>query len=53
MQCVSAQTLSHAQLFVTLWTVAHHAPLSMGFFRQEYWSRLQFPPPEKYAIYLH
>ena len=27
------------------WTVAHQAPLSMGFFRQEYWSRLSFPPP--------
>ena len=33
----------HVQLFVTLWTVAHHAPLSMGFSRQEYWSRLPFP----------
>ena len=27
------------------WTVAHQAPLSMGFFRQEYWSGLQFPHP--------
>ena len=27
------------------WTVAHQAPLSMGFSRQEYWSRLSFPPP--------
>ena len=26
------------------WTVAHQAPLSMGFFRQEYWSGLPFPP---------
>ena len=25
------------------WTVAHQAPLSMGFFRQEYWSELPFP----------
>ena len=32
-------------LFVTLWTVALQAPLSMGFSRQEYWSRLPFPPP--------
>ena len=31
--------------FVTLWTVAYHAPLSMGFFRQEDWSGLPFPPP--------
>ena len=28
---------SRVQLFVTLWTVAHQAPLSMGFSRQEYW----------------
>ena len=35
--------LSHVQLFVILWTVAHQAPLSMGLFRQEYWSRLPFP----------
>ena len=27
------------------WAVAHHAPLSMGFSRQEYWSGLQFPSP--------
>ena len=26
-------------------SVAHQAPLSMGFFRQEYWSGLPFPPP--------
>ena len=31
--------------FVTLWTVAYQAPLSMGFPRQEYWSGLPFPPP--------
>ena len=30
---------------VTRWTVAHQAPLSMGFSRQEYWSGLPFPPP--------
>ena len=28
-----------------LWTIAHQAPLSMGFSRQEYWSGLPFPPP--------
>ena len=37
-------TLSRVQLFVTPWTVAHPAPLSMEFSRQEYWSRLPFPP---------
>ena len=33
------------QLFVTPWTVAQQAPLSMGFSRQEYWSGWPFPPP--------
>ena len=32
-------------LFENLWTTAHQAPLSMGFSRQEYWSRLPCPPP--------
>ena len=36
----------HTYIFVTQWTVAHHAPLSMGFSRQEYWSGLPFPLPE-------
>ena len=31
------QTLSRVQLFVTPWTVAHLAPLSMEFSKQEYW----------------
>ena len=37
--------LSCVQLFVIPWTVAHQAPLSMEFPRQEYWSGLPFPPP--------
>ena len=37
--------LSHVLLFVTPWTVAHKAPLSMEFSRQEYWSGLPFPSP--------
>ena len=37
--------LSHVQLFATPWTVAHQAPLSMEFSRQEYWSRLPSPTP--------
>ena len=37
--------LSHVQLFATPWTVAHQAPLSVGFSRQEYWSGLPFPSP--------
>ena len=41
-----AQSLSHVQLFVTPLTVAHQAPLSTEFSRQEYWSRLSFSSPE-------
>ena len=37
--------LSCVLLFVTPWTVARQAPLSMGFSRQEYWSGLPCPPP--------
>ena len=36
---------SCARILVTLWTVAHQSPLSMGFSRQEYWSGLPCPPP--------
>ena len=36
---------SHVQLFVTPWTVAHQAPLSVELSRQEYWSRSPFPTP--------
>ena len=36
---------SHVQLFAMLWTVAHQAPLSMGFSRQEYWNGLPCRPP--------
>ena len=45
---LSVSVLSHfsrVRLSVTLWTVAHQAPLSTGFSRQEYWSGLPFPPP--------
>ena len=40
-----AQACSHVQLFVTPWTVAHQAPLSLGFSRQEHWSGLPYPSP--------
>ena len=36
---------SPVQLFATPWTIAHQAPLSMGFSRQEYWSGLPCPSP--------
>ena len=39
---VYVYVLSHVQLFSTPWTIAHQAPLSMEFSRQECWSRLPF-----------
>ena len=36
---------SCVQLFATLWTIAHQAPLSLGFSRQECWNGLPFPSP--------
>ena len=44
-QFSSVQSLSCVQLFVTPWTVACQAPLSMEFSRQEYWHGLPFPSP--------
>ena len=41
--CVLSR-FSRVRLFVTPWTVACQAPLSMGFSRQEYWSGLPCPP---------
>ena len=43
--CVCVKSLSRVWLFATPWTIAHQAPLSMGFSRQEYWSGLPFPSP--------
>ena len=42
--CVRAQSLSHVRFFVTPWTIARQAPLSMEFSRQKYWTGLSFPP---------
>ena len=42
----SVQSLSRVRLFATLQAVAHQAPLSMWFSRQEHWSGLPFPSPE-------
>ena len=41
-----AQSLSRVPLFAIPWTVAHQAPLSMEFSRQEYWCELPFPTSE-------
>ena len=38
-----AQSLSHVRLLATPWTIAHQAPLSMEFFRQEYLTGQPFP----------
>ena len=35
----------HVRLFATMWTIAHQAPLSMGFSRQRYWNGLSCPSP--------
>ena len=42
--CTLCSVLSRVFLFGTTWTIAGQA-LSMGFFRQEYWSGLPFPHP--------
>ena len=42
---VKVKLLNCVQLLGTPWTIAHQALLSMGFFRQEYWSGLPFPFP--------
>ena len=43
--CCVLSRFSCVQLFSTPWTVAHQAPLSMGFSRQPYWSRMPVPVP--------
>ena len=42
--CMYAQSLSHAWLYATQWTVACQAPPSTGFYKQEHWSGFLFPP---------
>ena len=42
--CVLSR-VSHVRFFVIPWTIVNQVSLSMGFFRQEYWSRLLFPSP--------
>ena len=45
MTCAVLGRFSGVGLCATPWTVAHQAPLSMGFSRREYWSGLPCPPP--------
>ena len=42
---VRAQQRSRVRVFMTPWTAARQAPLSVGFPRQEHWSGLTFPSP--------
>ena len=44
-RAMKVKSLSRVRLSATPWTIAHQAPLSMGFARQEYWSGLPFPSP--------
>ena len=44
-EAVKVKLLSRVQLFTTPWSIAHQAPQSMEFSRQEYWSGLPFPSP--------
>ena len=48
--CTHVCVLSNVQLCANLWTVAHQAPVSIQYFRQEYWSGLPFPPPGDFPI---
>ena len=45
---VKVKSLSPVRLFETPWTIAYHAPPSMGFSRQEYYSGLPFPSPKDF-----
>ena len=50
---MKVKSLSHVRLLATPWTVAHQAPQSMGFSRQESWSGVPSPPPIIYTyIYI-
>ena len=45
--CVKVKSLSRVRLLATPWTAAYQVPPSMGFSRQEYWSRVPLPSPSK------
>ena len=44
---VKVKSLSRVRLFATPWTAAYQAPPAMGFSRQEYWSGVPLPSPER------
>ena len=45
LQCMKVKSLNRVQLLATPWTIAHQAPPSMGFSRQDYWSGVPLPSP--------
>ena len=45
---VKVKSLSRVRLLATPWTGAYQGPPSMGFSRQEYWSRVSLPSPQKW-----
>ena len=49
---VKVRSLSHVWLLATPWTAAYQAPLSMGFSRQEYWSGVPLPSPQRLAEWI-
>ena len=48
---VKVKSLSRVWLFTAPWAVAHQAPPSMGFSRQEYWNGVPSPSPENAYIF--
>ena len=52
LQCVKVKSLSRIRLLATPWTASNQAPPSMGFSRQEYWSGVPLPPPNRMPYYL-
>ena len=48
--CVLSRFSCCVQLFSTSWTIAHQAPLPMGFSRQKYWSKEPFPSPGFFPV---
>ena len=44
---MKVKSLSRVRLLATPWTAAYQALLSMGFSRQEYWSRVPLPSPRR------
>ena len=50
---VTVKSLSRVRLLATPWTSAYQAPPSMGFFRQEYWSGVPLPSPDRKFNHFH